>query len=99
MRHLRNLIPVLPLITGLFGLGCSSDDGGGSTPNETALTLTSPSITSGQPIPDEFTCEGKAFGDGSSPELNWSGGPAGAKSYAVLLKDLTIEAGQSAGDM
>jgi phosphatidylethanolamine-binding protein (PEBP) family uncharacterized protein len=70
-----------------FRKGCDSD-----------LVLTSPSIKPNKPIPYKFTCNGHAFGDGSSPELNWSHEPKGTKSYAVLLKDLTIEAGESAGD-
>jgi len=45
-----------------------------------------------------FTCDGRAFGDGSSPALNWSHEPKGTKSYAILLKDLTIEAGESQAD-
>jgi len=72
--------------------GCSSDD------STDKLVLSSPSIQAGKPLPYEFTCNEKAFGDGSSPELNWSNAPSGTKSYAILLKDLTIESGESAGD-
>jgi len=50
-------------------------------------------------MPAEFTCSAKAFGAGTSPALSWTGAPAGTQSYAILLKDLTIESGMSAGDM
>jgi len=92
MPKLKNPISALAVVAALLLLGCSTDDGDSPT-----VSLTSPSIQAGKPLPYEFTCDGKAFGDGSSPELNWSGAPAATKSYAVLLKDLTIEAGE-AGD-
>jgi phosphatidylethanolamine-binding protein (PEBP) family uncharacterized protein len=84
-------ILTLLLLSSLSTFGCSS---GGSS-----MTLTSPSFQAGQEIPAEFTCDAKAFGDGSSPALAWSGAPAGTLSFAILLKDKTIEAGMSAGDM
>jgi phosphatidylethanolamine-binding protein (PEBP) family uncharacterized protein len=91
MRDSKTSLVKLLLFTSLSTLGCSS---GGSS-----MTLTSPSFQAGQEIPAEFTCDGKAFGDGTSPALAWSGAPAGTLSFAILLKDLTIESGQSAGDM
>lgn len=93
MCHLTRTVSALAMITALLPLGCSSDDDATLT-----LTLSSPSIQAGKSIPNDFTCEGKAFGEGTSPELDWSNPPSGTKSYAILLKDLTIEAGE-AGDM
>lgn len=84
------------LALSLSSLGCSSDSDSDSPTPPPAMTLSSPSIQSGQAIPDEFTCEGKAFGDGASPPLTWTEGPSGTQSYAILLKDRTIEAGSSA---
>ena len=49
-----------------------------------------PSFTEGGAIPAEFTCEGKNFGDGISPEVHWTDGPTGTMSYAVAFKDMTI---------
>jgi len=95
MRRSNGHYFVFVLFASLLPIGCSSDD----NESEGKLTLTSPSVQEAKPLPDQFTCEGKAFGDGTSPELNWSEGPSGTKSYAILLKDLTIEAGQSTGDM
>ena len=48
-----------------------------------ALTITSPSFTHEGEIPTQFTCEGKDL----SPELRWSGVPAGAKSLALIVDD------------
>ena len=89
----KSLVSTLAVVAPLLLLGCSSD----ADPTSTTLTLSSPTIQAGKPIPDQFTCNGKAFGDGTSPELNWSHEPAGTMSYAILLKDLTVEAGE-AGD-
>jgi len=94
MRHPQCWVSVLAVMAAPLLFGCSSDED-----TSAELALTSPSIQAGKPLPDQFTCDGKAFGDGSSPELNWSHEPSGTKSYAILLKDLTIEAGESAGDM
>lgn len=95
MRYLNGSVFALTIVGALLSIGCGSDD---ETPAPAQLALTSPSIKAGMMIADEFTCDGKAFGDGTSPELVWSNAPSGAKSYAILLKDLTIEAGE-AGDM
>ncbi len=94
MRYLTFPVSALVVVASLLPLGCSSDSDDGQTEK---LALTGPAIQAGKPLPDEFTCEGKAFGDGSSPELDWSHEPSGTKSYAILLKDLTVEAGE-AGD-
>jgi phosphatidylethanolamine-binding protein (PEBP) family uncharacterized protein len=65
--------------------------------DDCGFVLSSPSFKSGAPLPAPFTCEGKPFADGLSPELDWRGEPQGTKSFALVLKDLSIEAGQ-AGD-
>jgi Raf kinase inhibitor-like YbhB/YbcL family protein len=40
-------------------------------------------------MPADFTCENKKFGDGVSPELHWTDGPADTQSYAIVLRDFT----------
>jgi len=90
----KHFVSALAVVAALLSCGCSSDE----DTSTGKLTLTSPTVQAGKPIPDAFTCNDKAFGEGSSPELNWSNAPKGTKSYAILLKDLTIEAGESAGD-
>ena len=97
----------LALTVALLPLGCGSEPSDVETTEVASavkqpkcdFALTSPSFKAGQPVPDPFTCDGRAFGDGTSPELDWSHAPKGTKSYAILLKDLTIEAGQSNADM
>ncbi|MBN1602855.1 MAG: hypothetical protein JW915_14695 [Chitinispirillaceae bacterium] len=56
------------------------------------FTITSTKFVDGDEMPDEYTCEGKAMGDGIAPPLEWSGVPAGAKSLALFFKDLTMAA-------
>jgi phosphatidylethanolamine-binding protein (PEBP) family uncharacterized protein len=67
----------------------ASTNGDAGTPSTTGFQVTSPAFTAGQPLPDTATCKGKAFGDGSSPELDWTNGPAGTLSYAIVLKDFS----------
>jgi len=47
------------------------------------MQLTSSAFQSGGNIPKQFTCEGSDI----SPELTWSGAPAGAKSLALIVHD------------
>jgi Raf kinase inhibitor-like YbhB/YbcL family protein len=63
---------------------CGVASGGAAS----ALTLTSPEIKPGGTIADEqvanvFGCTGKNI----SPALNWSGAPAGTKSFAISVYD------------
>ncbi len=57
--------------------------------------ISSPSFYPGDPLPAEFTCEGKNFADGVLPELNWTEGPEGTKSYVIILKDLSLADGDT----
>jgi gluconolactonase len=45
------------------------------------FTLTSPDVTDGGQLPLEYTCDGAS----STLALNWSGAPAGTKSFAVTM--------------
>ncbi len=47
------------------------------------LKLTSPAFTHEGPIPVQYTCDGRDV----SPELNWTGIPARAKSLALIVDD------------
>ena len=47
------------------------------------FTLTSPDFASHGEIPARFTCEGNDV----SPRLEWSGAPAGTRSFALLVDD------------
>ncbi len=54
-------------------------------------TISSPVIMPDQPIPAEYTCEGRAFPvPAATPEFNWSEGPKGTESYAIVVKHLDI---------
>jgi Raf kinase inhibitor-like YbhB/YbcL family protein len=48
-----------------------------------AFSLTSPAFKEGGSIPSKFTCDG---GD-RSPALAWSGAPASAKSFVLIMHD------------
>jgi len=59
------------------------------------FVVMSPDFADGDPLPTASTCEGAPFGSGVSPELNWTKGPKGTKSYAIVFVDTTLrDAGQ-----
>lgn len=47
------------------------------------VTLTSPAISPGSPIPDECSCSGADL----SPALAWGGAPQATKSFALIVED------------
>ena len=47
------------------------------------LSIISSAFTQGQPIPAEYSCNGK----GGSPPLTWTGVPTGTKSFALIMDD------------
>jgi len=54
----------------------------------TAFTLSSPDIPSGGTVPPHFEFDGfGCSGRNESPALQWSGAPAGAKSFALTVYD------------
>lgn len=53
------------------------------TPAPDPLRLDSPILVHGEPIPDEFTCDGENV----SPPLAWSGVPEGAVELTLLVTD------------
>jgi phosphatidylethanolamine-binding protein (PEBP) family uncharacterized protein len=52
--------------------------------------ISSPAFENGGAIPDENTCNGKPFGSGTSPALEWANAPAHTKSFAIVFKDLSL---------
>ncbi|MFV0433066.1 MAG: YbhB/YbcL family Raf kinase inhibitor-like protein [Leucobacter sp.] len=55
-------------------------------PEVASFTLTSADIQDGEPLPAEVYAE-YAGGSNQSPQLSWSGFPAGTKSFAVTCFD------------
>jgi Raf kinase inhibitor-like YbhB/YbcL family protein len=49
------------------------------------IVVTSPAFTEGTTIPDMYTCAGVD----TSPEIDWTPGPAGTLSYALVVSDTT----------
>ncbi|MEU8317371.1 YbhB/YbcL family Raf kinase inhibitor-like protein [Nonomuraea sp. NPDC048881] len=60
--------------------------------NATAFTLTSTAFTQGGIIPKVHECTSGGQTDpgrrNESPPLTWSGGPAGTRGYALVMRDL-----------
>ena len=48
-----------------------------------SLMITSTAFASGRAIPSLYTCQGKDI----SPPLTWTDGPAGTKSFALIVDD------------
>jgi phosphatidylethanolamine-binding protein (PEBP) family uncharacterized protein len=97
-------IALLALGISLFGTGCGDDDG--DDDQGAAFTLTSPAFSDGADMPDEYTCDGKNFPfsgmppvDHTLPELNWTAGPEGTQSYAVVFKDVTLTTGDPINEL
>ncbi len=77
---------VLLLALGLSG--CADADGVADAPGADieapeTMTVSSPSISEGKDVPVRFTCDGES----TSPELEWSDVPDGAKSLALVVDD------------
>lgn len=53
------------------------------------MVLSSSAFKDGQPIPAEYTCDGKNI----SPQLNWSGAPANTQSLLLIVDDPDAPAG------
>jgi phosphatidylethanolamine-binding protein (PEBP) family uncharacterized protein len=55
-----------------------------------AFTLTSPNHMDGAKFASKYTCADAGFDKSIMPELNWTAGPAGTKSYAITFIDITL---------
>lgn len=84
---LTPLVLVLAACSSGGSTPAGSTSGQGSTPEASAsaatLAVTSTSYAEGAAIPEAFTCDG---GD-TSPQLAWSGAPAGTVGFAVTMTD------------
>jgi hypothetical protein len=69
------------------GGGADGGDAGSSTG---AFALSSPDHADGAKFAAKFTCTEKGFSGSVQPELQWTAGPAGTKSYAITFIDRTL---------
>lgn len=65
--------------------GAGGGDTGAGGGDAGSIVVTSPAFMEGQTIPDVYTCAGAD----TSPEIDWTAGPASALSYALVVTDLT----------
>ena len=79
----------LLFVTAVVLAGCSHTGhlAVSETHTKTKLTVTSPAFTSGQPIPKEFTADGRNV----NPPLQWTPGPAGTKQYVIIVEDPDVK--------
>ena len=99
----RAAIVVVGFGLALASVGCGGGGSGtshASTAPTTAdratvpatISLTSPVLAQGRPVPSRFTCDGLD----DPPPLHWSGVPAGTAELALLLEDENAQ-GESGG--
>lgn len=67
--------------------------------DDDSFEVSSPDFDFCTPMPIETTCEDKPFPESISPEINWTDGPQGTMSYAVVFKDLSIIETSTPGEM
>ena len=75
-RFVRRAVPVLVAVAAVAALAASQ-------PAPARLTVTSATLTEGQPLPRQHTADGQNI----SPAIAWSGAPATTKSLALVCED------------
>jgi phosphatidylethanolamine-binding protein (PEBP) family uncharacterized protein len=73
---------------GTIGGGGTAGGSGGAT----GFAITSPDHMEGAKFADAYTCKLKGFQGSIIPELNWTDGPEGTKSFAITFIDRTLAA-------
>lgn len=53
------------------------------------MQVTSTAFKNNEPIPEQYTCQGKNI----SPQLSWTGAPAGTRSFVLIVDDPDAPAG------
>ncbi|MDP5084371.1 MAG: hypothetical protein NWQ23_03045, partial [Yoonia sp.] len=71
----------LPTIVAVALIGCVL---AGPALAQDALTLSSPAMANGAPLPADLKCQ-RDNGDGASPPLVWTGVPVGTQSLALIM--------------
>ena len=99
----RVAVGVVGVGLALASVGCGGGSSGASQARTTptaagrttvpaSISLTSPVLTQGRPVPARFTCDGLD----DPPPLRWSGVPSGTAELALLLEDQSAQ-GESGG--
>jgi hypothetical protein len=75
--------PVAPASAASSGADPTDQGSPSEPPSPATFRLTSPAFAGGAAIPVKFSCDGA----GISPEIAWSGAPAGTQAYALTVVD------------
>jgi Raf kinase inhibitor-like YbhB/YbcL family protein len=93
MRSLTFLAAALALTAGA-AFGQNKGGGGGFPP---PLKITVAGYSDGADIPDKYTCAVKP--PGGSPQIDWTGAPAGTMSFALIFHDGDLHPGKTFTDV
>jgi phosphatidylethanolamine-binding protein (PEBP) family uncharacterized protein len=81
---------------GVAGTSAAGATGSAGSPN---FSLTSPDLVEGAQFADKYTCAAAGFDASLLPELVWTPGPAGTRSYAITFIDVTLTQAQPPSDL
>lgn len=81
---------VAPVVSSSSSVAPVSSSSSSEAPVVVAFEVTSTEIDNGAGFPDRHTCEGGQLRDGTSPKLDWTEGPKGTQSYAIVFRDKTL---------
>jgi phosphatidylethanolamine-binding protein (PEBP) family uncharacterized protein len=81
---------------GVAGTSAAGASGSAGSPD---FSLTSPDLVEGAQFADKYTCAAAGFDASLLPELVWTPGPAGTRSYAITFIDVTLTQAQPPSDL
>ena len=97
MRDASRALSALLVVSSSLLLACTDLPGDGTSDpaaikggDHGDFVITSPAFENGGAIPDAHTCNGKPFGSGTSPALEWANAPEHTKSFAIVFKDISL---------
>src|ERR1039458_2408083 len=96
MRSLTTFAASLAL-TAAFAQGTFAQNKGGGGGIASPLKITVSGYSDGGDIPEKYTCAAKP--PGGSPQIDWSGAPAGTISIALIFHDGDVHPGKSFDDV